>query len=97
MGAEQFVTRSKGKNAQAAFSAAVAEARHEYGHAGYTGTIAEKDAFVMLEPCPDVIKPHEYAEIFFEREDPRIDDKWGPAGCFQVASGEFYFIGYASS
>jgi len=34
--------RAKGKTAQEAFDAAVAQARHEYGHGGYTGTIAEK-------------------------------------------------------
>lgn len=97
MGAEQFVVKVQAANADLAFKLATDQARYDHGHAGYTGTIAEKDSFVMLEPCPDVIKPAEYAELLFDREDPRIDDKWGPAGCFQTAPTEFYFIGWASS
>jgi hypothetical protein len=45
MGAEQFGTRSSGKTVEEAFEAAREQAFYDYGHAGYTGTIAEKSSF----------------------------------------------------
>ena len=48
MGATNFETVSLGKDAGDAFRSAVADARHEYGHGGYTGTIAEKDGFTVF-------------------------------------------------
>ncbi len=52
MGAEQFHTRAFGRTAPDAFRSAVAEAAHWSGHGGYTGTIAEKADFVLLEYRP---------------------------------------------
>ena len=48
MGAEQFDHIGRGKTVQEAFDNAVKEAQYDYGHAGYTGTIAEKDSFVEV-------------------------------------------------
>ena len=48
MGASTFHTvqpRDRFKDAGAAFWAAVDQAAYDYGHAGYTGTIAEKDGY----------------------------------------------------
>jgi hypothetical protein len=47
MGAEQFEVITLGRTAAAAFDKAVADAQYDYGHAGYTGTIAEKSGYVM--------------------------------------------------
>lgn len=54
MGAANFVTTATGRDAREAFSSAVREAQYEYGHGGYTGTIAEKgsDGFVLLALPP---------------------------------------------
>jgi len=49
MGASTFSTRARGKTAEAAFRTAVEHAQHEYGHGGYTGTIAEKMRFRVLD------------------------------------------------
>jgi len=46
MGATNYVTISKGKDAKDAFSSARDKAQWDHGHGGYTGTIAEKDSFV---------------------------------------------------
>jgi hypothetical protein len=51
MGAANFRTINTGVNAEAAFDQGVAEAQNEYGCEGYTGTIAEKDGFVLV-PLP---------------------------------------------
>jgi hypothetical protein len=50
MGAANFETVSSGKTAKEAFSRAVERAQYEYGHGGYSGTIAEKggDGYSLL-------------------------------------------------
>ena len=48
MGATTFSTIATGLTAKDAFTAAVSRAQFDYGHAGYTGSIAEKDSFVMI-------------------------------------------------
>jgi hypothetical protein len=61
MGAEQFETIGIGASVNEAFVAAVDDAHHWYGHAGYTGTVCEKPGFVEF-PVPkgftaaDVVK-----------------------------------------
>lgn len=51
MGADQFVTSvTDCDDAAAAFAIAVERAAWEHGHGGYTGTIAEKDEFITVEP-----------------------------------------------
>lgn len=95
MGAESFSIRAKGRTAAEAFKAAVAQAQYDYGHSGYTGTIAEKDTFIMLPAPPD----EDFTGRYYP-EDPnwqKVDDKWGPAGCFDLGNGWFLFFGWASS
>lgn len=96
MGAQTFFTRVKGKDAKTAFAKAVDEACYEYGHRGYTGTIAEKNSFVMIT-VPAGADPVEYSRKLINEEDSRVDDKWGPAGCIDAGNGEFLFFGWASS
>jgi hypothetical protein len=97
MGAEFFTHKSNGKTAQEAFEAAVKKAQYDHGHRGYSGTIAEKSSFTMIK-LPEGIEPGDYADLLNSKNDPRIDDKWGPAGCFEIKPGEeYYFFGWASS
>jgi len=124
MGASQFFTTAKGHTADEAFRSAQAEARHEHGHGGYTGTVAEKRAFRTfdadreasalkraLEAQPeddfatkvihalDVLgakRAHAVAEAMLLLGDPRVDDKWGPAGCVRVDAETWLFFGWAS-
>jgi|8_EtaG_2_1085327.scaffolds.fasta_scaffold108037_2 hypothetical protein len=95
MGAVEFVTSSRGKTPEEAFTNAVEEAQYDYGHAGYTGTIAEKPGFEMRKVPKDTsIKDY---------IDKTIDDndKWGDAYCIQkfpsdTVEKEFVFYGNAS-
>lgn len=100
MGASDFYHKASGKNAQEAFDKAVEEALYEYGHRGYTGTIAEKGCFAVI-PVPADEKPYEYAQRLMDEGDERIDDKWGPCGCVLLKSGskenQYLFFGYAPS
>ena len=105
MGACEFTTTAKGKTAQEAFEAAQKQARYDHGHAGYTGTIAEKHSFVMIplaglerekgESVEEVALNH--AAWLMEQGDKRIDDKWGPAGCVSLGKGAYLFFGWARS
>lgn len=49
MGAVDFTEVATGKTVAEAFNAAREAATWEYGHGGYTGSIAEKDGVVMFE------------------------------------------------
>ena len=105
MGADVFFTRATGSDANAAFASEVDDASYESGHGGYTGTIAEKHSFVLIAvpdtfeaSQPDVdARARRYAESLIEASDPRVNDKWGPAGCIAVKPGTFLFFGWASS
>lgn len=101
MGACTFEVKMTGKNAKDAFSKAREDAAWEYGHNGYTGSIAEKNTFVMIN-CPEGKDPYDYANELMDNDDPRIADKWGPAGCIKLPSPEgaeykhYLFFGWAS-
>ena len=96
MGASVFTHIAHGKSAKEAFSNARQDALYNHGHGGYTGTIAEKDSFVTIN-VPAGRDPREYAEELIDTCDPRVDDKWGPAGCIAIGNGRFLFFGWASS
>lgn len=113
MGAEVFFTVARGNTAREAFETAVEDAQYEFGHGGYSGTIAEKSSFTMIPFSGKDVTPMEFADVLIERSDPRIDDKWGPAGCIEITDIEegaaeadysvgegprkFLFFGWASS
>ena len=97
MGAESFCEKVTGHNASQAFNNAQVEARYDYGNAGYTGTIAEKDSYQMCDPTPDGLTPEEWADTLSGREDHFSDDKWGPAACIDCGNGYYLFFGWASS
>ncbi len=146
MGSSDFFTSERGTSAQDAFNRATAEALHEHGHGGYTGTIAEKQSFTLFvvnkplyrqlvrkrlraaeeglkttkkdnwrfKPLTQTIakmrtesetptfNPQLLANHYMEEGDPRIDDKWGPAGCLPYPKEKgkpdrkFLFFGSAS-
>jgi hypothetical protein len=103
MSAEQFYHESAGKTAKIAFDNAVDSAAYDCGHGGYTGTIAEKTSFIEIE-LPEGRTSEEYIEELFRKDDERIDNKWGPAGCILLkknTDGEgtnlYMFFGWASN
>lgn len=87
MGAADFSTYGLGRTPGDAFVEAVRRAQWEYGHGGYTGTIAEKGDFELfvLPPRVDPAKVVEFARraewvLMHERhpqhyDKPRPDDK----------------------
>jgi len=95
MGAATFVTKVEAKNAKEAFKIAVEEAQYNFGHAGYTGTIAEKSEFTMIS-VPGGVAYHDHINTLINNDDKRIEDKWGPAGCIEIENGKYVFFGWAS-
>ena len=98
MGANTFYVISTGSSAQEAFYTAVERERSNFDddYQGYSGTIAEKNSFVRI-PLPENISPIEYSNKLIDTRDSRINDKWGPAGCFDLGNKTYVFFGWASS
>lgn len=74
MGAERFEDVSTGKTASEAFLKARDEAAYEHGHGGYSGTIAEKDDFVLFDPAEVDLSPREFLALCreLERKDRKV-------------------------
>lgn len=96
MGAESFEQVGTGKTIEDAFRQAVEQARWDYGHSGYSGTIAEKGNYTVIE-APEDKDPCSYANELMLADDARITDKWGPAGAIQLGPEQWLFFGWASS
>ncbi|WP_328463610.1 hypothetical protein OHA21_38390 [Actinoplanes sp. NBC_00393] len=85
MGAMTFDQYADGADPQDAFRAARDQALHEHGHGGYSGTLAEKDDYVIITRQPMTeADATALASGLIDRDDPRISDKWGPAGAIPV-------------
>ncbi len=101
MGASEFITTSSGKTPKEAFIKAVREAAFWYGHGGYTGTIAEKDGFLMIDPPKKEVNLYDYIGALLDDEESPVTDKWGPAGCINIDEKEgvsqYVFFGFAST
>lgn len=98
MGAVTFFTVSHAPSASAAFESATSAACHTHGDHGYTGTIAEKDDYVVVHDAPPLPIPdaEKLANELINKQDPRIDNKWGPAGAIRLVDG-WLFFGWAST
>lgn len=103
MGANTFYQFGRGPTTKTAFVAARADALYTHGHGGYSGTLAEKAEYVDCGTAPTRDQAARQAEAMVAACDPRIDDKWGPAGAIAVEEGSrpndrlFLFFGWASS
>lgn len=84
------------------FDTARESAAWEHGHGGYTGTLAEKHDVVVIDEAGECSTPGEaeaLARLLVNDDDPRITDKWGPAGAIRVDGDKpgWLFFGWASS
>lgn len=95
MGAQEFITSGFGDTVQEAFKDAVQTARYNYGNAGYTGSIAEKNNYKVIECEFDEVD--KIIDDCLADYDHWCQDKWGDAGAVQLREGEWIFFGWASS
>lgn len=107
MGAEYFEEYGEGLDADEVFTNLVSKAQYDFGHAGYTGTIAEKNKFETVSDPRLLVKNingylpeiHDWA-VDYDSLYPH--DKWGAACHIPVKNeseniiGHFFF-GWASS
>jgi hypothetical protein len=85
MGAMTFEQYADGADPEVAFGSAREDALYEHGHGGYSGTLAEKDDYVIITRQPKTeAEATALASELMDRDDPRISDKWGPAGAIPV-------------
>lgn len=95
MGASTFEVIAKGATAKEAFENAASQDRYENGHS-YSGGIGMKHSFKLIAlPAGKVAS--DYANELINNGDPRIDDKYGPAGCIALGGNRYLFFGWASS
>lgn len=105
MGGEFFDKRRSAATAKEAFDSLVSEALHDYGHRGYTGTIAEKRGFgfTLIDPKPGetIAETSERAyKLAYQqaKDDPAVcvdlGEKPGPDG---LIGGRWCFMGWASA
>lgn len=87
MGSTTFEAYGGGVYPDVTFRELREEAAHECGHGGYTGSIAEKDSYVVIQREP-VTYAHArlMARQLINSGDERVDDKWGPAGAIPVVA-----------
>jgi hypothetical protein len=101
MGASDFITYEPTRDLRTAFANARDQAAYDYGHAGYTGTIAEKGSTVNVSGLLSLDEAYALADKMIREHDDRISDKWGPAGAIPVTNGTettgWVFFGWASS
>ena len=103
MGAQEFTQAGHGATVDAAFYGGRLDAQFEDDG---TGNLAKKDTFVVItgRVFPDEASAEAYAERLLRDNDPRISDKWGPAGAVRFASDpaspeteRWMFFGIASN
>ena len=85
MGSQQFSQEISGPSLAEAFRTAIAAARHDYGHRGDTGTLADKDTFVIVsaDPLPEDEAYAMADRILDDAQDPTFST-WGPAGAIRI-------------
>lgn len=103
MGATNFMCVGGGMSAQEAFQDAREYALHENGHGGYTGTVAEKSSFRIVE-CSDLSEDGivNLCKTIMDDESHWAQEKYGPAACIEIVkpegkhTGRYLFFGMAS-
>jgi len=102
MGAAEFYDVGGGASVSEAFNSLVEDARYEYGHGGYTGTIAEKTDYksASSQVFDSYDAAYEFANKKMDELDHWCNDKWGPAAyvSFKDSKGnkKYLFFGWAS-
>lgn len=97
MGATDFIDVGRGPTVEEAYESAVKQAHYDYGHSGYSGTIAEKSGWVIIDSTKRTYQEAvDTANQLLADDDPRISDKWGPAGAIALDNGNWLFFGWAS-
>ena len=74
MGAEYSSAVAKGATMQEAFRAAVSDAQYDHGHAGYSGSLAEKNS-ATVHKVPRDFDPVQWVQMAERMMYPDADDR----------------------
>lgn len=101
MGARIFRNYGIGATPQEAFENSIKALAATLGSEPYSGTLKEKTRFVLLK-CPEGVMPNDFVQNLIDNRDPRIADKFGPAGCIDLGplddkKHKYLFFGWAAS
>ncbi|MFJ4010284.1 hypothetical protein [Streptomyces sp. NPDC090026] len=89
MGALVFHTVAVGADLNGAFEQARADAAHEYGTGGYSGSVYEKDSVTLIDEAPRTeTRAVARANELIDQADSRIDAPRGPAGALPVVTDD---------
>lgn len=82
---------------QQAFDHLVDEDRYENGHS-YSGGIGMKHEFRMAGKVKTMTEAKALVNAFFDKDDPRFCEKYGPCGCIEIEEGDYayLFFGWAA-
>jgi hypothetical protein len=94
VGKQDFIQYAEGVDLDTAFNAAIKKAQHEYGHGGFTGTIAEKEdfgCFALTDEPMTLDEATALANQMLDERDERCVDWDLPACAIPVRGGERTF------
>lgn len=94
MGSVTVVNQSSKGTMIEAYRELVEKAEWDYGHSGYSGTIAESSGVVLAkgsEPMT-LLEAEALADEMLRNYDDQIE-KWGPAVAIPVDDGSWLFVG----
>ena len=79
------------------FQEVVSDCLYNHGHAGYTGTLAEKDPneLEIIEEL-DGVKREAWDLKEARKHAEGHNDKWGPAFAYRLMDGSWYIAGWCS-
>ncbi|MEU0770619.1 hypothetical protein [Streptomyces albogriseolus] len=91
MGASPFITIAHSEDRDEAFRTAQDADRFEYG---FGNGADAKDRCVVIDGPRTEAEAAEAANKLLSAGDPRVDDKWGPAGAIAIDGGWLFFGWY---
>ena len=98
MGATTFMCGTYSGSAETAYNFLVEEAYYNYGHNGYTGTIAEKSGYKKAGEAETNEEAMKLAGKLLDEDDSNEWGKYNPAGYIEVKSkpnNYYLFFGWA--
>lgn len=86
---QDMTVKCKKNELEEKFNEIVKQCEWDFGHAGYTGTFAEKDGVKVIEG--------NWTEDGARTDCEDNNDKWGPAFAYFIAKDTWYIGGWCSS
>jgi hypothetical protein len=91
-----FYAVAHGATPDEAFRTAVEVARNTFGTGGRTGSVLEKEGWVVVDTAPlPESEAIQITEDLLSDADPRFADTDSPAGAIPLTTGQWLFFGWS--